>query len=154
MLKRAHAHRGASFLEIFQNCVVYNDGVFDDFTEKSVAPERQLLAEHGKPLVFGKDRKKGLRLKPNSLELEQVTIGENGISESDVLVHDEKNRALASLLGGLQPPNFPEVLGVLYCDPAPSYESVVHEQVRVAQATTKADLGAVLRSGRTWTVAG
>ena len=152
MLKRAHEHRGASFLEIFQNCVVYNDGVFDDFTEKSVAPERQLLAEHGKPLVWGKEKKRGLRLRPNSLVLEQVTIGEDGITEADILVHDEKNRALASLLGGLHPPEFPEVLGVLYCDPAPTYEKVVHDQIRAAQATTKPDLGAVLRSGRTWTV--
>jgi 2-oxoglutarate ferredoxin oxidoreductase subunit beta len=71
-----------------------------------------------------------------------------------VLVHDEKNRALASLLGGLQPPNFPEVLGVLYCDPAPTYDTVVHDQVHAAQAATKPDLGAVMRSGRTWTVAG
>jgi 2-oxoglutarate/2-oxoacid ferredoxin oxidoreductase subunit beta len=155
VLKRAHAHKGASFVEIFQNCVVYNDGVFDDFTEKSVAPERQLLVEHAKPLVFGPGRTKGLRLKSGTLELEIVTIGENGVSESDVLVHDERNRTLAALLGSLQPPQFPEALGVLYCDPARTYEDVVYEQIDAAtKGTGPKTIAALLRSGRTWTVAG
>ena len=153
VLKRAHAHRGTSFVEIFQNCVVYNDGVFDDFTDKSVAPERQLLAEHGKPLVFGKEKHQGLRLKPAALELEVVTIGENGVTESDILVHNETNRTLASLLGSLHPPAFPQVLGVLYCDPAPTYEDVVFAQMKSATGGPK-DLAALMHSGRTWTVAG
>ncbi len=151
VLKRAHAHRGASFVEIFQNCVVYNDGVFDEFTERSIVPDRQLLAEHGKPLVFGKDKTQGLRLRHNALELEVVRIGEGGMTEDEVLVHDEKNQALASLLASLHPPHFPEVIGVLYCDPAPSYEHEVLEQTRAAQEAG-ADLATVIRSGRTWTV--
>jgi 2-oxoglutarate ferredoxin oxidoreductase subunit beta len=154
VLKRAHEHVGTSFVEIFQNCVVYNDGVFDEFTDKSVASERQLLVEHGKPLLFGKDKQHGLRLEPTRLELEVVTLGENGITEADVLVHNEKNRVLASLLATLRPPAFPEVLGVLYCDPAASYEQMVTDQVQQAVASGSADLNAVLRSGRTWTVAG
>jgi 2-oxoglutarate ferredoxin oxidoreductase subunit beta len=152
VLKRAHAHRGASFVEIFQNCVVYNDGVFDEFAAKAVAPERQLLAEHGKPLLFGKEKKRGLRLRANALELELVTIGENGVTEADILVHDERNRTLGALLASLQPPRFPEVLGVLYCDPAEPYEQAVAGQMAAAKGP--ADLGAVMRSGRTWTVAG
>jgi 2-oxoglutarate ferredoxin oxidoreductase subunit beta len=152
VLKRAHAHQGASFVEIFQNCVVYNDGVFDEFTEKSVAPERQLLAEHGKPLIFGKETKRGLRLRPKALELEVVTLGENGVTEADVLVHDERNRALASLLASLQPPEFPEVLGVLYCDPAEPYEHAVYQQIEAARRNGPGDLVALLRTGRTWTV--
>jgi len=64
VLERAHAHRGASFVEVFQNCVVFNDGVFDNFTAKEIAPEAQLPVEHGKPLLFGKSRDKGLRLVP------------------------------------------------------------------------------------------
>jgi len=152
VLKRAHAHRGASFVEIFQNCVVYNDGVFDDFTDKRVAPERQLLVEHGQPLLFGKDRERGLRLRPNSLELEVVTLGENGVTEADILVHDETNRPLAALLAGLAPPDFPEALGVLYCHPGESYTSAVYRQM--AEARGPADLEALLRAGRTWDVAG
>jgi 2-oxoglutarate ferredoxin oxidoreductase subunit beta len=146
VLKRAHQHRGASFIEIFQNCVVYNDGVFDEFTDRAVAPDRQLLAEHGKPLLFGKERNQGLRLRANALELDVVTVGENGISESDILVHD--------LLGSLHPPAFPQVLGVLYCSPAPSYEQVVFDQIKAAAGQGPKDLNALMRTGRTWTVAG
>ena len=152
VLKRAHAHHGASFVEIFQNCVVYNDGVFDEFTDRAVAADRQVLVEHGKPLLFGKDKKKGLRLKPGALELEVVTVGENGVTEADVLVHDERNRVLANLLGSLHPPEFPQALGVLYCDPNATFEDAVFEQMKAAQGP--ADLNAVMRSGRTWTVAG
>lgn len=151
VLKRAHAHRGASFVEIFQNCVVYNDGVFDEFTERSVAPERQLLVEHGQPLVWGKASRRGLRLRPQSLELEVVTLGEHGITEADVLVHDETNRTLAALLASLAPPAYPEVLGVLYCNPGESYTAAVERQMAAA-AAGPADLATLLRSGRTWTV--
>ncbi|MBM4186148.1 MAG: 2-oxoacid:ferredoxin oxidoreductase subunit beta [Gemmatimonadetes bacterium] len=154
VLKRAHAHRGASFVEIFQNCVVYNDGVFDEFTDRSVAADRQLLAEHGKPLVFGKDRDRGLRLKPGTLDLEVVTIGAAGVSEGDILVHDETNRTLANLLGSLHPPEFPQVLGVLYCSPAASYEQVVFDQMNAAAGKGPQDLASLMRTGRTWTVAG
>jgi 2-oxoglutarate/2-oxoacid ferredoxin oxidoreductase subunit beta len=152
VLKRAHEHHGASFVEIFQNCVVYNDGVFDEFTQKAVAPERQLLVEHGQPLLFGKDREHGLRLRPNSLDLEVVMVGQGGVTEADVLVHDETNRTLAALLAGLAPPTYPEALGVLYCNPGQSYTDAVYRQM--AEATGPADLESLLRAGRTWDVAG
>ncbi len=153
ILKRAHAHHGASFVEVFQNCVVFNDGVFDHFTSKEAAVEAQLHLEHGLPLLFGKDRQKGLRLKPGKLELEVVTLGENGIALDDVLAHDEKNLVMAQMLAGLQPPAFPVALGVLYCDPAPSYEADVYAQIREA-GEPKDDVNALLRHGRTWTVEG
>lgn len=150
VLKRAHAHRGASFVEVFQNCVVYNDGVFDAFTEKSVAAEQQLHVVHGQPLRFGKDQPRGLRVVPGKLELEVVTLGERGITEADLLVHDETNRPLASLLAALQPPAFPMALGVLYCDPATSYEREVEAQMAAAGA--KGELAELLKKGRTWQV--
>ena len=149
-LKRAHAHRGASFVEVFQNCVVYNDGVFDEFTAKAEAPDHQLHVEHGKPLRFGKDLAKGLRLVAGRLTLEVVTVGQAGVAEQDILVHDETNRAQAGLLLQLQPPHFPMALGVLYCDPAPSYEHDVFAQQ--AAAGRADDLNALLRRGRTWSV--
>ncbi len=151
-LKRAHAHRGASFIEIFQNCVVYNDGVFDDFIEKSVAPDKQIHVQHGQPLRFGADGRQGLRLVPGRLELEVVTVGENGVGENDLLVHDETNHALASLLAGLRPPQFPMAIGVLFCNPAPSYNGLVEEQL--VAAGKDRDLNGLLRRGRTWSVAG
>jgi 2-oxoglutarate ferredoxin oxidoreductase subunit beta len=154
VLKRAHAHRGASFVEIFQNCLVFNDGVHGAFTEKSVASEAQLHVEHGKPLLFGKDRTKGLRVTPGTLEVEVVSLGENGVTEADILVHDEKSRTLAAMLVDLKPPEFPVAIGVLYCDPMPSYEQEVQRQLAQegAKPATEAEMDAVLRGGRTWEV--
>lgn len=147
-LKRAHAHRGASFVEILQNCVVFNDAVFDHITGKEVAPEAQVLIEHGKPLLFGKNKGKGLRLKPGKLELEIVTLDDR-VTAADVLVHDETNRPLAQLLAALEPP-FPVAMGVLYNNPAVPYEQEVHAQVAAARG--KGDLDALLNSERTWEV--
>jgi 2-oxoglutarate ferredoxin oxidoreductase subunit beta len=154
VLKRAHAHHGASFVEIFQNCLVFNDGAHGAFTEKSVAHEAQLHVEHGKPLLFGKDRTRGLRVRPGSLEVEVVTLGENGVTEADILVHDETSRTLAAMLVELKPPEFPVAIGVLYCDPMPSYERDVQRQLAAegARPASEAEMDAVLRGGRTWEV--
>jgi 2-oxoglutarate ferredoxin oxidoreductase subunit beta len=150
VLKRAHAHRGTSFVEIYQNCVVFNDGVFDEFTAKDVAPERQLHVEHGKPMLFGKDRNHGIRMKPGTLALEVVTLGENGVGVSDVLVHDQANRLMAQMLAALRPPEFPVALGVLYDDPAPSYE--VQLGALLARDQVAGSLESVLRGSQTWSV--
>jgi 2-oxoglutarate/2-oxoacid ferredoxin oxidoreductase subunit beta len=151
VLKRAYEHKGASFVEVFQNCVVFNDGVFDNFTTKDAAPDMQLHLEHGLPLLFGKDRRRGLRLKPGKLELEIVTLGENGVALDDILVHDEHNKVMAMMLAHLQPPTFPVALGVLYCDPTPSYEAEVYAQIAAA-GPPKDDVDALIRTGRTWQV--
>ncbi|MGD8867726.1 MAG: 2-oxoacid:ferredoxin oxidoreductase subunit beta, partial [Gemmatimonadales bacterium] len=79
VLKRAHQHHGTSFTEIFQNCIVFNDGAFADFTDRSIAVDRQIHVEHGQPLIFGAEKDKGLRLKPGTLQLEVVTIGDGGV---------------------------------------------------------------------------
>lgn len=147
VLKRAHAHRGASFVEVFQNCLVFNDGVFDEFTEKSVAEERQLHVEHGKPLLFGKNRQQGLRLDPAALALEVVTLGQDGVTMEDIVVHDETNRALAGMLAALEPPG-PVALGVLYAAPVQDFTSAVFDQ----PAKGSGDIGALLKQGKTWTV--
>lgn len=153
MFIRAQEHRGASFVEIFQNCIVYNDGVYDYFTEKKTAADTQIILEHGKPLIFGADRNKGLRLKPGRIELEVVTVGTGGLPEGDILVHDETNRVLANLLADMDAPEFPVALGVLYCDPAPTYEAAVTAQVDEAMAKEpNASLGDLLRQGATWTI--
>jgi len=151
VLKAAHAHRGASFVEIFQNCVVYNDGVFDEFTAKEVVPEAQIVAQHGQPLLFGKDKARGLRLDPKRLALEVVTVGEQGVSAADVLVHDQTNRTLAGMLAALEPPDFPVALGVLYNDPATPYEADVYKQVAAAGKQV-GGLNELLKSTKTWSV--
>ncbi|RMD64832.1 MAG: 2-oxoacid:ferredoxin oxidoreductase subunit beta [Alphaproteobacteria bacterium] len=158
ILARARSHKGASFVEIFQNCIVYNDGVFADFTDKAVAAEAQIHVEHGKPLIFGRNRDKGLRLKPGGLELEVVELGKDGVDESGILVHDETNHTLATLLVAMDKP---VALGVLYCDPAPSYERAVSDRIAAAQAEVETrtegqppGINALLRAGTTWTVTG
>jgi len=145
VLKRAHAHAGASFVEILQNCVVFNDAVFDHITGKDVAPDAQIVVEHGKPLVFGKNKDKGLRLQPGKLELEVAAAG------PDTMVHDETNRPLAQLLAALEPP-FPTAMGVLYCHPTVSYEREVYAQQKTAPGKGGGDLDALLSSERTWEV--
>ncbi len=153
VLSRAHAHKGASLVEIFQNCIVYNDGAFGHFTERSVADETQIHLEQGKPLVFGKERDKGLRLKPGSVALEVVTLGEGGVTEADLLVHDETNRNQAQMLAAMEPPAFPVALGVLYCNPGTSYEAEVRAQREAAKGSKSGgDLKALLHRGHTWTV--
>ena len=153
VLKRAHEHRGASFVEILQNCIVYNDGVFDDITAREVAAEAQIHVEHGKPLIFGASADKGLRLKPGALELEVVRLGENGIGAGEILVHDETNRILATALGAMQPPAFPTALGVIFCDPATSFGDAVQAQAAEAkERRPQADLNALMRRGHTWRV--
>src|SRR5260370_26491729 len=157
VLQRAHAHRGASFVEVFQNCVVFNDGVFDAFTAKAGAADTQLHVEHGKPLLFGAEKNRGLRWKTWKLELEVVTIGEAGGTPSDILGHDETNRALATLLVALEPPASPVALGVLYCNPASSFEAEVRDETDPAGAARQGqgapDLAELLLKGEgTWTV--
>ena len=151
VLRRAKAHKGTSFVEIFQNCIVFNDAVFASFTDKSVAAEMQIHVEHGSPLRFGTDEAKGLRLNRKKLALEAVTVGKDGITEDDILIHDETNRILATMLAGLQSPDFPTAVGVLYCNPTESYESDLHARQTEDDSAT---LDALLRTGATWMVAG
>ncbi|MBZ0167408.1 MAG: 2-oxoacid:ferredoxin oxidoreductase subunit beta, partial [Candidatus Omnitrophica bacterium] len=151
-LARAKEHVGASFVEIFQNCIVYNDKVFDQFTEKKTAKDTQIHVKHGERMIFGKEGNKGLRFNNDTFGLEVVTIGENGITENDILIHDETNRHLAFMLCELDAPDYPVVCGVIYCNPEESYDQAVHYQIAQAKAVKKADFNALLRSGRTWEV--
>ncbi|MCL4820146.1 MAG: 2-oxoacid:ferredoxin oxidoreductase subunit beta [Vicinamibacteria bacterium] len=154
VLKRAAAHRGSAFLEILQNCNIFNDGAWETIVEKEVRDDRLLALEHGKPLVFGKNRDKGIRL--NGLALEVVTLG-NGVTEADLLVHDEKNPnpAYAFLLSRMETePGFPTPIGVLRAvDDAPRYEDLVANQIAQVQAKKGAgDLAGLLHEGDVWEV--
>jgi 2-oxoglutarate ferredoxin oxidoreductase subunit beta len=149
IVKRAHAHKGASFVEILQNCNVFNDGAFEDLTEKDRKADHTLVLEHGKPLVFGKLKDKGIRLRDYRPEV--VTLG-GDVSESDLLVHDERNPALAYLLSRMGPPEFPTPIGVFTVVDRPCYEEVMGAQVATAKAKSKADVRGLLNSGETWVV--
>ncbi len=154
MLERAHGHRGGALVEILQNCVVFNDKAFAHFTQKSTAADRQLMLDNGQPMIFGKERNKGIRLNTKTMHLDVVTLGEDGITVDDLLVHDETNRVLAGMLASLEGREYPVPLGVFYCDSTPrSYDAAVHDQVKQATHDRgEGDIATLLRSGHTWTV--
>jgi len=154
LFKRAHAHDGTAFVEILQNCPVFNDGEWDNVASRDVADDMQLWVEHGKPLVFGRDEaRKGIRITEGAATVEVVTLGENGVTEADLTVYDETNRTMAFVVAQLLPP-FPMAFGVLYQDAtARSYDRAVREQnTRAVEQSGPGDIDALLRSGHTWTV--
>ena len=149
VLARAHAHRGASFVEILQNCNIFNDRAWAAVTDKDVRSDQQLSLEHGRPMIFGKDEEKGIRLKGLTLEV----VARRDVSDAELLVHDQTDRNLAWLVGQMAPPDFPTPIGVLLDVEAESYERQVHAQLGQAIAAHgQPDLEKLLRSGDTWTV--
>jgi 2-oxoglutarate ferredoxin oxidoreductase subunit beta len=154
-LKQAAAHQGSAFVEILQNCNIFNDGAWTGITEKDARSEHVIQLEHGKPLVFGKTRDKGIRRKSDG-DIEVVQLG-NGISESDLVVHDAHHPrpSYAFLLSHMEHRDgFPTPIGVLRAwDDLPRYEDVINQQVREVQAKRgPGDLAKLLRSGDTWRV--
>ncbi len=151
-LRRAAAHHGTAFVEVYQNCVVFNDGVFEYATDKSVKADNTLYLEHGKPLIFGKDRNKGIRL--NGLEPEIVNLG-NGVPVDDLLIHDEKAEepSLAYLLSRMVHPRFPECFGVFRNVERPVYDDLLNKQIEdVIKAKGKAKLEDLFQSDDIWVV--
>ena len=153
VLKKAAAHSGSAFVEVLQNCNIFNDGAWETLTDKGLRDENTISLEHGQPLVFGKERDKGIRRK--GLELEVVALG-GGVTEEDLVVHDERNPnpAYAFLLSRMDSrPDFPTPIGVLRAVEAPAYEQEVAGQLQAVTAKKgEGDLAALLRTGDTWEV--
>ena len=153
VIKQAYEHKGASFVEILQNCPIYNDGIFESVKDKKIAADFKVEVEHGKPLVFGLENNKGIRLNKDTLALEVVSIGEECPLE-DVLVHDQTNKTLAQLIAAMGGPDFPVAVGVLYFQEKSAYVTDLFKQrIKVQEAKGKGDINALLRSGHTWEVA-
>jgi 2-oxoglutarate ferredoxin oxidoreductase subunit beta len=156
MMQRAGEHSGAAFLEVLQNCNIFNDGAWRDFTDKSVKEDRMLVLKHGEPMVFGAEKNKGIRL--NGLQPEVVTIGENGVSVADLWVHDETDpdATRTQILSRMWWPDFPVPVGVFRRVPRPTHDQLLVEQIEGAKAARAAkgpvDLQKLLASGETWTV--
>jgi 2-oxoglutarate/2-oxoacid ferredoxin oxidoreductase subunit beta len=152
-LRKTAAHRGAAYVEILQNCNIFNDGAWNEVTEKEARSEHVVELEHGKPLIFGRNRDKGIRL--NGLEPEVVKLGD-GISEKDLMVHDEHNPNpnYAFVLAQMDAiPGFPTPLGVFRSWDLPRYEDVMAAQVRdVTAKRGPGDIDKLLRSGDIWEV--
>ena len=149
VLKAAHAHKGTAFVEIFQNCIVYNDDVFAAFTAKPYAANAQLWVAHGEPLLFAGGTK-GLALDEERFALKVVDVIDGDVS--GVLVHDRTNRGLAHMLVEMPFGAFPMALGVILDDPAPTFESAVRSQNAQASEGKVADLQKLLAKGQTWMV--
>ena len=151
ILKRAHDHKGAAFCEIYQNCNIFNDGAFFEYTEKKSKPESALFIEHEKPLVFNKGSR-GIRMDGFSLEVIDLESGQWSVD--DCVVYDETSRELASIVGRMfWQPDLPRPFGVFYSENRPTYETLLHEQVNaVIEKRGVGDLEALLKQGDTWVV--
>ncbi len=157
VLKAAHAHRGAAFIEIFQNCIVYNKDVFEDFAAPKGAEARQLWLKQGEPMLFNKGAQ-GIALDVEHLTLKVVDVGVDSDGARDwqaagVIVHEVTNRSVAHMLVELPFGEFPMALGVIYDDPKPSFESSMAGQDTQQRAGKVANLAKLLAKGQTWTVA-
>lgn len=151
VLKAAYHHKGAAFVEIFQNCIVYNKDVFNDFAAPKGAEDRQLWLKNGEPMLFAKGTK-GIALDVAALNLKVVDVVDGDWQAAGVIVHDVTNRSVAHMLVELQFGPFPMALGVIYDDPRPTYEDAVLGQDAKAREGKVADLGKLLAKGQTWTV--
>ncbi len=154
MLKRCHAHKGTSLLEIYQNCNIFNDGAFFAFTDKATKQDTSIFLEDGQPLIFGTEANKGIRLdgyRPVIVDLDEY-------AKEDLWIHDEKDHYKASLLSRFfsdpSSPNFmPRPFGVFYAIERPCYEDMLHEQLNyVIEKKGDGDLDALLAGSQTWEI--
>jgi 2-oxoglutarate ferredoxin oxidoreductase subunit beta len=153
VLERAARHVGTAFVEIYQNCNIFNDGAYDYATDKAVKADNTIYLEHGKPLVFGKDGTRGIRL--NDLNPEVVDVGEGKVNKDDLLMHDEKQAepSLAFLLSRMRYPEFPEPLGVFRDVDQARYVDLVRKQNKAAvEKLGTGDLQKLVMGEETWTV--
>ncbi|MEI6576483.1 MAG: 2-oxoacid:ferredoxin oxidoreductase subunit beta [Bacteroidota bacterium] len=149
----AAKHDGTSLIEILENCVIFADGVHQQITGKEVKDDAQLILRNGEPMLFGKNKDKGIRFYENKLQV--VTIGENGITEDDILIHDQyqQDPGVQLMLAKMEPPHFPVAMGVIRSAKYPTYDDLVQEQITYAKANSKIkNVDDLLNSGDTWEI--
>ncbi|MCL2098455.1 MAG: 2-oxoacid:ferredoxin oxidoreductase subunit beta [Bacteroidales bacterium] len=153
ILVESAKHDGTAVTVILQNCVIFNDGVHGAYANKEVREDRTIVLRHGQPMIFGKNKDKGLVL--DGLKLKAVKIGENGITEKDILVHDAKepNPGVHLMLANMKAPDLPVALGVIRAVSDKTYDDNVRDQVLEIQKTaTIKNVDDLLQSGSTWEV--
>ncbi|MDD9854200.1 MAG: 2-oxoacid:ferredoxin oxidoreductase subunit beta [Deltaproteobacteria bacterium] len=157
MLRRAHDHRGAAFLEILQNCPIYNDGEWEEVEKRKSRVEAALVLEDGEPLVFGpKGARRGIRIEDGVPSIVALGDGDDPVAKG-IAIHDESHQSpsYAFALATLARPDFPLPIGVFRAVEKPCYETLLQSQVDAAtQERGPGDLAALLHSGDTWTVEG
>jgi len=149
----AAKHKGTSVVEVLQNCVIFNDAIHENVTGKEVRDDRTITLRHGEPMKFGKDGKSGLIL--DGLKLKVVRIGENGITEKNLLVHDahENNPGIQYMLANMSYPEYPVALGVIRDVEWPTYDAALENQITEVKKTAKIKcVDDLLNSGSVWTV--
>lgn len=154
MVTAAAAHKGVSFLEVFQNCNIFNDGAFESFAAREARPENVLYLEHGKPMVFGKGRDKGIRMNGTHPEVIHLN-SETGLTEDDCLVHDvhDKDPSVAFMLARMEHPDFPQPVGIFRDVERETYESLLAGQIAAAmERQGRGQLQKLIHSGDMWTV--
>ena len=152
MIRRANEYNGASFIEIYQNCNIFNDGAFSELTDKETKSEKLLRLEDGKPMIFGPTDNKGIYLDGTNPKV--VDIGKK-YSVDDILVHNEKDEFIADMLSNFTSNDvFPEPIGVLYCKERATYDGLMEQQMKEAQKNDKSKktLNDLLNAGDTWEV--
>lgn len=153
IMVEAAKHDGTSVMEMLVNCVIFNDGTHKDISDKAVRADRTIVLKHGEPMIFGANRDKGLILEGMGLKV--VTIGENGVTEADILVHDAKsdNIGIHSMLADMKYPEFPVALGIIRDVVDKTYDDNVRDQVAEVRANAKIkSVDQLLHSGATWEV--
>ncbi len=130
ILVEAGKHKGTALIHIYQNCVVFNDKAFEDFAGKQVRSDRLIELRHGKPMIFGKDGKKGIVLENGKPKV--VTIGENGITENDIQKYDETDYQLNLIVAQMHYPEFPEPIGIIRRVREPTFEELLYNQIEHA----------------------
>lgn len=149
----AARHKGTSVVEVLQNCVIFNDGIHDVVTGKEIREDRTIILKHGEPMIFGKNNDKGLVLE--GLKLKVVNLGENGITEKQLLVHDacEPNPGIQYMLANMRYPEYPVALGVIRSVEGHTYEADLEEQInRISQESKIKCMDDLLHSGSIWVV--
>ncbi len=152
VLKRAAEHIGTSFIEIYQNCNVFNDGAFAQFTDKDTKDDNVVFLEHGKPLIFGKEKDKGIRL--NGFTPEVISLKDSKYSIDDLLVHDENDTTLSFILADMTyHSHLPRPMGVFLSIERPTYETEMQQQIEFSKEKKgEGNIEALLNSGETWTI--
>jgi 2-oxoglutarate ferredoxin oxidoreductase subunit beta len=153
VMLEAAKHNGTSVVEFLQNCIIFNDGAHQTITNRETAAENQLILRDGEPMIFGKNKDKGIILGERGLEV--VKIGENGIREDDILVHDmyQQDSGLHLMLAKMRLPKYPIALGVIRSIVAPTYDQLIEEQIKEARQTAKIrNVDELLNSGDTWEI--
>lgn len=149
----AARHKGTSVVEILQNCVIFFNKAHELITSRETKDDNQLMIEHGKPLIFGKEKNKGIVLRGTSLEV--VTLGENGVTEADLLVHNQydPDPGIHMMLARMMPPEYPVALGIIRSVAAETFETIMMESINQEKERSKVKtVDDMLNSGNTWVI--